>query len=134
VKLLDCRLLADENLHSQVVAFLRTSGMDVLVVREENWSGKPDTELLQIAVAQHRVVVTHDSDFGTLAIRGGQPVFGIVYLRPGHMRPAETIALVQTVLSQIVDVTPPFIMVAEQRDDDVTIRIRELTSDDDNAV
>jgi len=131
VRLRDCRLLADENLHSRVVAHLRTSGMDVRSVREEGWAGKPDTELLHIAVAEDRVIVTHDSDFGTLAIRSGEPVYGIVYLRPGHLHPAETIALVQTVLSQDVEMTPPFIMVAQRKDDDVTIRIRELTSNED---
>ena len=127
MKLVECRVLADENLHSQVVAHLRASGMDVLSVREEGWSGKPDTELLQKAVADGRVIVTHDSDFGTLAIRRGQPVFGILYLRPGHLRPPETVALIDCVLSQTIDVHPPFIVVAQRSGDDVTIRVRDLT-------
>ena len=127
MKLVECRVLADENLHSQVVAHLRASGMDVLSVREEGWSGKPDTELLQLAVADGRVIVTHDSDFGTLAIRRGQPVFGILYLRPGHLQPSETIALIDCVLSQTIDVQPPFIVVAQRSGDDVTIRVRDLT-------
>jgi predicted nuclease of predicted toxin-antitoxin system len=30
-------------------------------------------------------VLTRDGDFGTLAIHAGEPVTGIVYLRPGHI-------------------------------------------------
>ncbi len=126
MRLHDCRLLADENLHSQVVVHLRSLDMDVRSVREEGWVGTPDAELLRLAVGEMRVIVTHDSDFGTLVIRGGQAVYGILYLRPGHMRPSETIALVQSVLREEFDVTPPFIVVAQRVGDDVTIRVREL--------
>jgi predicted nuclease of predicted toxin-antitoxin system len=132
VKFAECRLLADENLHSQVVVHLRASGMDVVSVREEGWIGKPDSELLQLAVADDRVIVTHDSDFGTLAIRRGQPLIGILYLRPGHLRPSYTISLIQTVLSQPIDLHPPFIIVAQRSGDDVNIRVREVASRENN--
>jgi predicted nuclease of predicted toxin-antitoxin system len=35
---------------------------------ENGWQGVPDVDLLRTAVAQRRLVVTHDSDFGTLAM------------------------------------------------------------------
>ncbi|QDV59412.1 DUF5615 family PIN-like protein [Rosistilla oblonga] len=133
MKLNDCRLLADENLHSRVVESLRAMEMDVQSVREEGWSGKPDGELLQLAVEDKRVVVTHDSDFGALAIRRRQAVYGILYLRPGHMQPAKTIALAQSVLRQAIDVTPPFIVVAHCAGEDVTIRVRELARESEGT-
>ena len=37
-----------------------------------------------------RVVLTHDGDFGTLALLGRRPVVGIVRIRPGHIRPRVT--------------------------------------------
>jgi predicted nuclease of predicted toxin-antitoxin system len=35
---------------------------------ENGWQGVPDVDLLRTAVAQRRLVVTHDSDFGALAM------------------------------------------------------------------
>jgi predicted nuclease of predicted toxin-antitoxin system len=38
--------------------------------------------MLRRTVAEDRVVVSHDHDFGTLAVLAGEPIIGIVYLRP----------------------------------------------------
>jgi predicted nuclease of predicted toxin-antitoxin system len=84
-------ILADENLHRDVVAYLRGGGCDVLDVRESGLIGAEDSELLQTAYAQGRVVITHDADFGALAIAALKPIVGVVFLRPGHMDPLFTI-------------------------------------------
>ena len=70
--------------------------------------------------------MTHDSDFGTLAITQDEPFIGIIYLRPGHIRSEFTIQTLQTVAAQSLDVQPPFIIVAEQREQAVQIRTRQL--------
>jgi len=81
------RFLADENIHTDVVSFLRDLGYDVLDVREQGWSGPDDLSLIHEALQDSRVVLTHDSDFGALAVGAGEPIVGIIYLRPGHIRP-----------------------------------------------
>lgn len=127
MKLRDFGLLADQNLHPDVVAFLRGAGFDVLAVHEAGLSGESDTNLLSRAFGENRVVVTHDADFGTLAVQGGQPFVGILYLRPGHVRPEPTIDTVQQVLQANPDLTPPFLIVAKRTGSTVTIRIRQGT-------
>ena len=37
MKLQDVKILADENISPKVVAFLRSAGLDVLDVKEQNW-------------------------------------------------------------------------------------------------
>ena len=71
-------------------------------------------------------MVTHDRDFGTLAVLAGEPLLGIVYLRPGHIDPQFTIETVDTALREGPEVSPPFILVVERRDDRVRMRIRQL--------
>ncbi len=83
-------------------------------------------DLLRLATAQGRVVVTHDADFGTLAIHQNEPLVGLVYLRPGHIDPQFTIATVQTVLNNDPEVVPPFVLVAKRTGSSVMIRIRHL--------
>ncbi len=98
MKLRDFPLLTDENIDSEVIAFLRQLGFDVLDVVESGLQGSADGDLLRMAKAQTRVIVTHDADFGTLAVRQGEPVNGIVYLRPAHIDAKFTIGSLQAVL------------------------------------
>lgn len=119
-------LLSDENIHPDVVAFLRSEGIDVLDVREASLTGASDEDLLHRAVEQDRVVLTHDSDFGTLAMLRGEPVVGIVYVRPGHIRPEFTIGTLRTLYGRVVDVMPPFIIVAQRSEERVRIRVRKV--------
>jgi len=126
VKLAQADWLADENIDTDVVAFLRGIGCDIQTVHELGKSGVSDVDLLREAVAHNRIVVTHDSDFGTLAIVRGEPVTGIVYLRPGHIDPRFTIESLRAVLDEVPEVTPPFIIVARRKGTQVSVRIRQL--------
>lgn len=126
MRLEDYRLLTDENIHSKLLAYLRYRGMEVWDVREAGWSGKSDSELLAFSVADRRVIVTPDSDFGLLAIRQGALVYGILYLRPGHIQADTTIGIVDSVFASEIEVEPPFVVVAQRKADDVTIRVRIL--------
>jgi predicted nuclease of predicted toxin-antitoxin system len=67
-------LLADENIHPDVVRFLRDQGTDVCSVTEEGLAGQDNLTLLRRAYQENRVMLTHDSDFGTLAIMQREPV------------------------------------------------------------
>ena len=88
--------------------------------------GAPDVELLRRAVAENRLVVTHDADFGTLAMLLGEPVVGILYLRPGHIDPQFTIGTLSSLRANDPDVKLPFVVVARRSHDTVAVRIRHL--------
>lgn len=113
MRLGDARWLTDENIHPDVVAHLRGRGLDVLDVRERGWHGRGDDELLEEAHSQGRVVLTHDGDFGTLALLGRRPVVGIVRLRPGHIRPQVTIDALDRLFALDLDPSPPFLVVVQ---------------------
>lgn len=83
-------LFADENIDPIVVAGLRSRGHDVCRTGETGLNGRSDVEILRVATAGRRVVITHDAGFASAAIRGGEPFVGIVCLRPGHIV-AETV-------------------------------------------
>ena len=62
------KVLTDENVSPRVVAFLREKGLDLVDVKEKGWYGADDKFLLAIALEERRFILTHDGDFGTLAI------------------------------------------------------------------
>jgi predicted nuclease of predicted toxin-antitoxin system len=78
------RLLMDENVPRHSVTLLRRAGVDVSVVR----SGVDDESVMAEAVAERRILVTLDRDFGKLAFSHGVvPPLGVVLLRLRSLRP-----------------------------------------------
>jgi predicted nuclease of predicted toxin-antitoxin system len=104
-------LVADMDIAVPVVHFLRRHGVDVLSAREEGSGVLTDSQILARAHVMGRVVLTHDADFGTLAMHRGEPLTGIVYLRPGGRPPAQVMADLQALLEAEIDWTPPVIAV-----------------------
>jgi predicted nuclease of predicted toxin-antitoxin system len=77
------------------------------------------------AFDEGRVVITHDSDFGTLSVRDGIPFVGIVRLRPGHISPAETVSLIQELIMDDPELESGFLIVVRMTDEGIRIRIRQ---------
>lgn len=128
VKPLALPLLADENVHPDVVASLRAQGRDVVTVVELGLIGAADLIVLRRAYADGRVVVTHDADFGALAVHSGERIVGIVYVRPGHISPRFVIEVLGSLDSSTVVVEIPFIVVAERHGDALKVRVRHIPS------
>jgi predicted nuclease of predicted toxin-antitoxin system len=127
MKLTQFRLLADENMEPQVVAFLRSEGFDVAYIPEMGWQGRRDVDILIEATLQNRVVLTQDDDFGKIVFTTSIHFIGIIYLRPGHFFPERTIASLQNLLTHNeLDYSIPFILVVEDKINYVKIRLRNL--------
>src|SRR4051794_5445992 len=124
MKPLDFPLLTDENIHPTVLEALVGVGRDARSVRTEGLAGKEDREILHHAHSRRWVILTHDSDFGTLAIREGQPYTGIIYLRPGHILPEFVLEILEAVRTLTLEPSPPFMIVAERRENLVRVRVR----------
>jgi predicted nuclease of predicted toxin-antitoxin system len=120
----DFPLLADLNIAPDVVDYLRGEGLDVVSARDQGWDHEDDSVLLTRAVADDRVMLTRDGDFGTLAIQFGLPYLGIVRLRPGNLTSPQTITLIQELILMAPELTVPFILTVKQTDAGVRIRIR----------
>ncbi|MDR4507411.1 MAG: DUF5615 family PIN-like protein [Candidatus Brocadiaceae bacterium] len=114
MKFCEIRILTDENISPKVVSFLRERGIDVIDTKEKNWHGKEDEEILEIAYKEKRFVLTHDSDFGTLAINEGKGNYGIVYLRLRNVNPRNVIKVYEQLLGLDTSISPGTILVIEE--------------------
>src|SRR5437762_1420769 len=75
------RFLANENIPPSAIQRLRESGHDIMSVKE-TMTGDADPAILARAVAEQRVLVTFDKDFGELAFRSRLPATcGVILLR-----------------------------------------------------
>lgn len=84
------RFLADENFPGNSVRLLQTHGLAVLQVAEHE-QGSPDEWILRTAIAQERIILTFDRDFGDLVYHHGYPppTAGIVFFRAKKFTPTE---------------------------------------------
>ena len=126
MKLTDFSLLTDENIHADVVSHLRTLGFDVKDVKEEQLQGVTDRQLLEIAFVENRVIVTHDSDFGTIVFTENTGFYGITYFRPGHIFASFTNNSIDALINLNPEVKSPFIIVIENQNSNIKIRIRQF--------
>lgn len=82
------KFAADECCDAVLVAGLRNDGHDVWYARE-SVPGADDEKVLRYALANERILLTEDKDFGELVVRLGLPAWGIILLR---MNPADSAA------------------------------------------
>ncbi len=95
----DVRFLANENFPAVAVAALRERGHDVTWAGESFPSAK-DRDVLALAVAEDRVLLTFDKDFGELAFRRGLPATcGVVLFRVATPSAAEVARFVVAALA-----------------------------------
>ncbi|HEX7602136.1 MAG TPA: hypothetical protein VF316_11040 [Polyangiaceae bacterium] len=102
---LEFPLLADENINPEVVLGLRSLGKDVATAVGEGLGG---------------------GTFGTLAIHAGEPVTGIIYLRPGNITASFVLDMLTAIESAGMEVAAPFIVVAERKQTTLRVRVRHL--------
>ena len=73
------RFLADMGVSGRVVSWLREQGHDAIHLRDEGLQRLPDREIFGKAVAEDRVILTFDLDFGEIAaLSGGEKCGGVV--------------------------------------------------------
>lgn len=129
MKLFAFALLADENINPEVVAGLRALGCRIETVAELGLAGAADSLILERAVAEGRIVLTHDPDFGRLAVQGASISTGVVFLRPGHISSAIVLAALEAANTAAGDLSTPFLLTVEQKaQSGLRVRVRQLQS------
>jgi predicted nuclease of predicted toxin-antitoxin system len=82
------RVLLDENVSPIIGDTLRAAGYDVLLAATAR-PGAPDDGVVALAVAEARVLITEDKDFGELAFQQGLHPAGVIRLALPRELPAE---------------------------------------------
>ncbi len=75
------RFFADQDVYGGTIAFLRSQRHDIQTAREASLSSAPDQEVLHHALEVERILLTRDSDYGSLTFLSAQPSTGIIFLR-----------------------------------------------------
>ena len=76
------RFKLDENFGGSIQKLIQDRGHDCKTVREENLRGAPDSEVLEAAKKEKRIIVTMDYDFGNVFSYPPEKTSGIAIINP----------------------------------------------------
>jgi predicted nuclease of predicted toxin-antitoxin system len=109
------RFLIDECTGPAVSRWLEKMGHNVFSVFDTS-PGITDSEVLQRANEEHRVLITNDKDFGEKIYRYRQPHHGVILLRLNNERNQNKISVLKNLLDKYKEELPEqFIVVTEKQ-------------------
>jgi predicted nuclease of predicted toxin-antitoxin system len=94
------RFLADMGVAMRVVEWLRDQGYDARHLREEELHRLPDVQIFRKAIAENRVVLTFDLDFGEIVASSGRQKVNVVLFRLRDTRTPHVIERLKVVLQE----------------------------------
>ena len=92
------KLLIDVGVGKKVEEWMKNLQYDTKTIRDID-PRMPDVEILKIAVAEKRLLITMDKDFGELVYKSGWSYSGVLLLRLEDESTAEKIKVLETILS-----------------------------------
>ena len=115
------RIVADENIESEIIDHLRSLNFEVYCIRESS-SGINDEEVLKEANKEGSILLTSDKDFGELIYRMKLISSGVIFLRLNDVPVSEKSSILSTVLATHIEKLPNSFTVINK----TSIRIRKL--------
>lgn len=80
------RFLADMGVDQRIVDWLRSQGHDAIHLREQGLHRAADADIFAKAIAENRVVLTFDLDFGEILALAGAAAASVVLIRLNNTR------------------------------------------------
>lgn len=94
------KLLLDQGLPSSTAVLLRETGIDTIHVAEIGLSAAEDTEIVEKAKEEGRVIVTLDADFHALLALSAATSPSVIRIRIERLRAQALTELLITIISQ----------------------------------
>lgn len=124
------KFLIDQNRSPRLAALLRDRGHDAVHTLELGLERAEDIDLLLLAEREDRIIVSADTDFGTLLALSGRTSPSIILFRSRNALTADQHA--ELILGHLDDLAPDLVEGAVVVVGDERIRIRRLPLLHDN--
>ncbi|WP_420387435.1 DUF5615 family PIN-like protein [Roseivirga sp.] len=96
------KFLANENFTAASVNQLKSNGIDVVWITEIS-PGISDHEIMNFAINENRIILTHDGDYGELIFKHHYRPPGVIYFRLTQFAPAEPSIILTNLIEEEYD-------------------------------
>lgn len=117
------KFLLDMGLAQSTARHLRTNGHDAVHLRDQGLQRLPDHGIVQKAIAEGRVILTHDLDFGRIVALSHDRVPSVITFRLADMRAPRIDLHLDNILRQFAGKLAQGALISVT---DQAIRVREL--------
>ena len=117
------KVLLDMGLARSTAAFLRARGHDAVHLREQGLQRLSDERIVQKALAEDRIILTHDLDFGRIVALSGERWPSVITFRLADMRAIHVNRHLAHVLDHYADALDAGALISIR---DEAIRVRRL--------
>lgn len=117
------RFVLDMGLARRTAEFLREQGHDAIHLREQGLQRLSDERIVEKAIAERRVVLTHDLDFGRIVALSRGQLPSVITFRLTDMRAAEVNRRLEDVLSRFTTMLEEGALISVTDD---AVRVRRL--------
>src|SRR5262245_59692380 len=108
------RFLLDESAEFRIAGYLASEGHDVTAVAHDYPAGLADRQVLEIAQAEQRILITNDRDFGALVFQEGLAHSGVVHFRLGDQEVEMKLAWLARLLADYSTDLMHYVVVTER--------------------
>jgi predicted nuclease of predicted toxin-antitoxin system len=117
------RFLCDMGVSRKVTAWLQSQGHECLHLGEEGFARLPNGEIFLKAIAEDRIILTFDLDFGEIVAMAGESITSVMVFRLQNTRAPHVIERLSVALTVASE---PLLKGAIVTVEEARLRIREL--------
>jgi len=98
------RFLLDMGISTETSLFLKKLGHDSVHLTDEGMDRASDFQIMEKALKEARIVLTHDLDFGRMLAFSGDTLPSVITFRLTNMRPENVNAFCENIIARFSDV------------------------------
>ncbi len=117
------KFLGDMGISPRSTDFLKTLGYDAVHLLDQGLERLPDSEIMEKALAEGRIVLTHDLGFGDLLAASGDRLPSVIIFRLQNMKPQNVNRYLQAIIAQYSNELEQGVVVSVT---EARIRVRDL--------
>jgi predicted nuclease of predicted toxin-antitoxin system len=123
------KLLLDQGLPPLTAELLRGQGIDAIHVAEIGYSRAEDTQIIELAQTNERIIVTLDADYHAAIALTSLPSPSVIWIRVVNLRASAYVEIIMPILNEYKEMLIDGVLITMRSDRTVKTRLLPIIID-----